>query len=72
MGFPTPFPAKYGLRIIIRKTYFYQKMGLYLLKIVINNTEKTARTCRFQRWHSRLHISHPGGVYGQNTFYEKS
>ena len=40
MGFPTPFPAKYGLRIIIRKTYFYQKMGLYPIKIYINNTEK--------------------------------
>ena len=40
LGFPTPFPAKYGLRIIIRKTYFYQKMELYLLKIDINNTEK--------------------------------
>ena len=40
MGFPTPFPAKYGLRIIIRKTYFYQKMELYPIKININNTEK--------------------------------
>ena len=40
MGFPTPFPAKYGLRKITRKTYFYQKVGLYLLKSDINNTEK--------------------------------
>ena len=40
MGFPTPFPAKYGLRIIIRKTYFGQKVGLHPLKIDINNTEK--------------------------------
>ena len=40
MGFPTPFPAKYGLRIIIRKTYFWQKVGLHAFKIDINNTGK--------------------------------
>ena len=40
MGFPTPFPAKFMLRIIIRKTYFGQKVGLHPLKIDINNTEK--------------------------------
>ena len=34
----------------------------------INNTKKNVRTSRFRRWHSRLHISYPGGVYDQNTF----
>ena len=53
------------------KTYFYQEVGLHAFKIDINNTEKNAQTCRFQRWHSRLHISHPGGVYGQNSFCYK-
>ena len=40
MGFATPFPAKFRLRTIIRKTYFGQKVGLHPLKIDINNTEK--------------------------------
>ena len=40
IGFPTPFPAKHGLRKITRKTYFYQKIGLEIFKIDINTSEK--------------------------------
>ena len=32
----------------------------------------TARTARIEWWHYGLHISHPGGVYGKNTFYKFS
>ena len=40
IGFPTPFPANYGLRIIVHRTYFYQAVGLDPFKIDINNTDK--------------------------------
>ena len=51
------------------KRIFYQKILLDMVDLNINNTEKTLRTCRIRFLGSRVRISHPGGVYGQNTFY---
>ena len=41
MGFPTPFVAKFNGPKIIRKTYFYQKVGLDIPDLNINNTGKS-------------------------------